>query len=321
MTTRRTGILTALVLTAVLFGSMPGLLRTALTHDPNRMAQVLRPPRLRTLTVWKLGSSCGDGTLIARACTAFEKQHRGVRVFLRTADAQEVADPQAVLPDLVLFETGSMNMPDKVFVPLLDEQEPSGTLAGVCYAVPLWLAPNVLSLPLGQTEADWERLVQPGALKLPEGVALQQLLCMCPQPLRASLIRQTEPPVKDAAQVRTLDGHMKAAQSEEITAVLLTPAVSDRVRYAALCRDGEDARAFLRFLRSDFAGEAPALGLIPVSCEAQAQEEIVQKAIGLFAGVKTLPNAFAHLKDELKALCRDAFLRGTDPVETLLKLR
>lgn len=311
MTTRRTGVLTALLLTALLFWAMPGLLRTALTHDENRMAQVLRPPKLRTLTVWKLGSGCGDGKLIAQACTAFEKQHKGVRIFLRSSDMQELAEPQAVLPDLVLFETGSLNIPDKVFLPLLDEKEPSGMFGGVCYAVPLWLAPNVLCV----SHLDWERLVQPGMLALPEGVALQQLMCMCSYPLREKLIRQTDAPMKDAAQVRPL------AKRGESEAVLLAPAVSDCVRYASLCRDSADARAFVQFLRTEFAKEAPAFGLIPTDCEVQSQDALTQQAIDLFAGTKTLPNAFAHLKNELHALCLDAFKRGQDPVETLLKLR
>ena len=266
------------------------------------------------LTVWMLGSDCADGKLIAKACAEFEKQHKGVRVFLRMADAQELTHPEAVRPDVVLLESGSINIPDQVFVPLLDETEPSGMFAGVCYAVPLWLAPNVLCLMDGSMQIDWAKLVQPGALRLPEGVALQQLLCMCPYPLREALSRQTDAPGRNAAQVCTL----AQAKEKEGAVIVLTPAVSDRVRYAALCRDHQDTRDFLQFLQGV---DASAYGLLSLHTQAQTQEERVQKAAELFAGVKTLPNAFAHLRSERKALCRDAFLRGEDPVETLLKLR
>lgn len=327
MTTRRTGILSALLLTAALFACMPGLLRTALLPDRNRMAQVLRPPEMRMLTVWRIGSGCGDERLIAKACADFEKEHRGVRVFLRTAHAQELADERSVLPDAVLFETGSITVPEKVFLPVLDAAEPSALFAGVCYAVPLWLAPHVLSLPAGWVqegaeELPWQRIVQPGALRRPEGVALQQLVCMCPLPFRRQLIaglQQAQPNAQ--AQVRTLAAHQRAAQSEDLRGFVLAPAVSDRVRYAALCRDHEDARAFVRFLQASGAQQAGTYSLVSLAGEAPQGEGLLQQATLRFSGTRTLPNAFAHLKNEINALCGEAFLRGADPVETLLKLR
>ena len=353
MTSRRMGTLSALIATAVLFACMPGLLRSAVPTDFNRMDERLRPPRLRTLTVWMVGSETADRKLISQACASFEKERKGVRIFLRNADAQELLTPDAVLPDAVLFETGGVNMPEKVFVPLADEKDPSCMYAGVCYAVPLWLSPNVLSLPrswldrtavqerrqasllavatpepqssacdvLSAQELPWEQLVQPGAVQLLPGVAMQQLLSMCPYPLRESLSRNAEMQAAQA-QVRTLSQYLRAVETgEDSAACLLAPAVSDRVRYAALCRDSGDARAFLLHLQQTGAQSAPALGLIPTRGEAVSSHVLVRQAMDLFSGTRTLPNAFVHTKEEIRTLCSDAFRRCADPVETLLKLR
>jgi len=348
MTTRRTGILTALLLTAALFCAMPGLLRTAVTHDGNRMDERLRPPQMRTLTVWLLPGETDDRKLILNACTAFEKEQRGVRVFLRKADPEELTAPGAVLPDVALFETGGVNMPEKAFVPLADEKESSGMYAGVSYAVPLWLSPNVLCIPQawlsegGNAETygesllasstpepqqsrrileaqalPWTRLVQDEALEKPEGVALEQLLCMCPYPLRQRLSAAAASAAEGAA-VHTLAQAMRDPQG---AVCVMTPAVSDRVRYAALCRDGEDARAFVTFLRERMGAEALDAGLLMLAGTEESPDPLVRQAQAVFGASHTLPNAFAHTRIELKALCAEAFDRCADPVETLLKLR
>lgn len=348
MRTRYTGTITALLLTAALFLCVPGLWRMAQTGDANRMDVRLRPPRMHTLTVWLLGDETEDRKLILQACTAFEKAQRGVRVFLRRADAQDLTAPDAVVPDVALFETGGVNMPEKVFVPLADAAESSGMFAGVSYAVPLWLSPNVLCFAQGWFSEDgnaetygesllasstpkpqqsrrileaqelpWTRLVQAGALKKPQGVALEQLLCMCPYPLRQQLSASAAASAQ-GAEVRTLAQAMRDPQA---AVCVMTPAVSDRVRYAALCRDGEDARAFVAFLQDQMGAEALAAGLLPLAGTAESPDPLVRQAQAVFGAAHTLPNAFAHTQTELKALCADAFDRCADPVETLLKLR
>ena len=102
---------------------------------------------------------------------------------------------------------------------------------------------------------------------------------------------------------------------------MLTPAVSDRVRYAALCRDGEDARAFLAFLRKDWQRETPAYGLLPLQEQPLQSDPLFSSLQLLFKENAALPNAFAHTREELNALCLDGFSRLADPVETLLRLR
>ena len=77
----------------------------------------LRPARMRTLTVWLMPGGVNDRKLLNQACAAFEKQQSGVRVFLRTVTAEEWTAADAVLPDVALLATGSLNIPERVLVP------------------------------------------------------------------------------------------------------------------------------------------------------------------------------------------------------------
>ena len=356
MTSRRTGLITALVLTAALFLAMPGLVRTLLLSDAGRAHESLRPQRMRTLTVWLLGSETGDRALIARAAAAYEKAHSGVRIFLRVVSAEEFTAPDAVLPDVALYETGSLNIPEKVFVPLAEQGDSSGMLAGVSYAIPLWLSPNVLTLPaswlsgaqvpapkadsllaastpepaqedlsvLSPEALPWKRLVQPGAIAPTEGTALMQLLSLCPYPLRKAFTNAAAiEAAPDCARVETLQSHLAAVKNgEAVAGCVLSPAVSDRVRYVSLCRESKEAQAFVQFLRTQTAQDALASSLIPLTDQAlSCPEALSHQALLLFQRSHTLPNAFAHTRGELLSLCRDAFLRCADPVETLLRLR
>ena len=142
MSARRAGLLSALLATAALLCALPGLWRGAMQADPNRMDERLRPPRARTLTVWLLPGNVEDRKLLNEACAAFEKEGGGVRVFLRTVDAQELLAPDAVLPDVALLASGSLTEPERALLPLGGEGEmdASGKSGGVCYAMPLWLA-------------------------------------------------------------------------------------------------------------------------------------------------------------------------------------
>lgn len=292
MRSRRSGVITALLLTAVLFAAMPGVVRSCLPKDTNRMDERLRPSRLRMMTVWLIPGVMDDTALIRQLCAQFEKEHDGVRIFLRTARAEELYGEGAVLPDAVLFDTGSVTDPEGVFLPLAGEGHASGLWGGVRYAQPLWMDVNVLCMP---RELSWEERVQQ-PVKVPAGTALQQLQLMCPQPLRSRLTLGD-----GGAEVRTLRRHMRL--KDGFFSQPMTPAVSDRVRYMALCRDGEDARAFLLFLSHAAQAEQEHFALV-------SDEEVI-----------TLPNAFAHSREGLESLCLHAFESGLDPVETLLRLR
>jgi len=381
---RHAGTLSALLLTAALMCAMPGLVR--LPADSTRIDQRLRPAELRTLTVWLMPGDVGDRKLLNGLCAAFEKENDGVRIFLRVVTADELTGESAVLPDVALFETGDIAVPDQVFLPLNGAfgQDASGMHAGVRRAVPLWLAPNVLSVPaswlqsgaaqhtarpesllaaatavpqpddravLRPDELPWAQMVRSGAVETPSGVGLQQLLADCPQQLRVLLISSASgqsvpqpapspstelwstslpksagasptpmPPLSGTARLETLSAHQTRLQKgEALSACVPSLAVSNRVRYAALCRDCKDAQAFVQFLLSHGA-TALQHGLIPPGCEADAADVLTQALVQAYARC-ALPNAFAHTRQELLALCEDGFKRNQEPVETLLRLR
>lgn len=354
---RRASLLLSLLMTAALIYLLPGIMSGLGSGDGNRMDERLRPARMRTLTVWLMPGGVNDRKLLNQACAAFEKQQSGVRVFLRTVTAEEWTAADAVLPDVALLATGSLNIPERVLVPLagIEEAGASGRSGGVTYALPLWLEANVLSFPtawiasastaqpapsallaspppermdsgmIAAEDLPWRKLLEPGVLALPEGVALQQLMFFCPVQIRGELAALGERPEGAEVQARvcTLGEHLAAVRGGEArTACLLAPAVSDRVRYAAIARDGEDARAFVDMLASgDWQAQAAAMDMVPALVQDGAANEMTHAALERFSQGMTLPNAFSHAAEELRSLCLDAFLRAADPVETLLRLR
>ena len=340
---RRGAVLSALLLTALLLYLWPGLLKGLWTEEDNRMADELRPAQRRDLTLWWIPGETGDQRCISRLCTRLEKETPGLRVFLRRADAAELTAPDTLLPDAVLFGTGDVVNPEQLFLPLTlsgdDGNLSSGRSGGETYALPLWYEENVLSVPggwleesgapsvtaeprslLGQASATrtpeqdeapsvpWRRLLEKDALWVSPGTAGPQLLFTAPASLRTELasaaLASAEKPAKGAARVWSRREHLAAAQKEALTAFPLRPAVSNRTRYAALCRNTAETRTLLSFLISSACREeAEAAGLVPAG------------------NADSLPNAFAHTREELNALCADGLRRGLDPVEILLRLR
>ncbi|MEG0640093.1 MAG: hypothetical protein RR824_08630 [Clostridia bacterium] len=393
MHTRRASLFVALLFTAALLCAMPSLLESLHAQDTNRMDERLRPARSRTLTLWLLGDEVHDDPLLSELCALFEKQTDGVRVFLRRVSASEPTEKNAVLPDLLLYTTGTIVNPEQLFLPLSNaERIPadallSGKSSGESYALPLWYAPSILSLPAGWLRQEgtptatprpqsffdlgtpapkiakqdvpptltadalpWRRLLQKGALVPPTGLALQQLLFSCPLSVRGELIAactdnasvstggaastaspKASPPAMDAnaspplpqAQVLTLAQYQLCIKANaDLIACPLMPAASDAVRYISLCRNGSDARAFLHFVLSDTAQQA-ALShqLLPVVPLAASADPLTAELQACYQGGLLFPNAFAHARQELQALCMDAFLSAANPVETLLRLR
>ena len=276
---RHAGVLSSLVLTAALLCAMPGLLK--MPAQPNRADESLRPAQLRTMTVWLMPGEVGDRKLLGRLCAAFEKEHDGVRIFLRVVTSDEFDGETAVLPDVALFETGDAIAPEKVFLPIGDAHDPSGSHAGTAYAMPLWLAPNVLSIPQawlekapsavpradsllaaatavplqensGLVEAEevpWSMLMQPGAVAKPEGVGWQQLLATCPGEWRARLVSgvldlQAEPPVPSDALITTRP-ISRGASPTPMPAIATPARVETLAQHLSRLKNGEAVSAFV----------------------------------------------------------------------------
>lgn len=102
----------------------------------------------------------------------------------------------------------------------------------------------------------------------------------------------------------------------------MEPFVSDRVRYVSLCRDSDLSRAFVRFLLGrERQTAALSRGLMPCAVSEDATDPLAAAMLGRMRAGVSLPNAFAHTREELLSLCADGFSRAADPVETLLSLR
>ncbi len=207
-----------------------------------------------------------------------------------------------------------------------------------------------------QPDIPWSLLLEPGALVPPEDVPLQQLLAMCPLSLRAGLcqavlspqatpvptpqkqgkIRPTPAQAQGSkAQVMTLAAYEAAvAAGQDIYGFPMTPAVTEKVLLAGLCQNNDLAKAFIRHMLSPQAqGSLWAHGLLPVAAGqggspqktegqlAPGQSLMAQHLDTLYQTNLFFPSAFEYTPQERKALCLDGFVRGADPVQTLLRLR
>lgn len=357
---RYAGVLSALLVTALLFWLLPGLVTQRLS-DTGRTEQSLKPARARTMVVWVTSWQPEDRSLLSGLCTAFEKQNPGLRIYLRRVDAEELYTPGAVLPDVVLHAPGEIPAPEKVLLPLAapagypENAVWSGMHQGSLYALPLWYSPNVLCLPSGWLGADaqapqapddshayftletpvpatmppsftaeslpWARITAPGAVYADSAIGFVQLMLLCPGGIRQELAQclpQIATPPEDAVVLRTLQSHL-AAEDGRIPVALPT-VTSLRVRYASLCRRGEDAEAFLLYL-SRAAAVVEGKQLVHAGGGSGGAGGLLGQTITLAASGQLLPNAFIMPLEAMEGLCLQDFAAGTDPVVTMLKLR
>lgn len=195
-------------------------------------------------------------------------------------------------------------------------------------------------------EIPWGELSALGLKEPPVGVAWQQLLAMCPQARKTELIARlyvtpgstqkpsptptgqqpaakTGPETSPKARVMSLQS-FQAAGDENTVGYPMVPAVSDHVAFLGLCRNHELSRAFLWHLLSTESQKGLyAYGLMPVAqgVEAPQGASVAAEVAAAFQNGLLFPNAFEYTKQERESLCADAFARGADPVETLLRLQ
>ena len=100
-----------------------GLCTAAVWGDTPRAAQVpgLSARDRILLRIWAVDSPGGALTWLKEQLRAFEKAHPGISTYLRTVSTAELSDPEAVLPDMLLYMPGSLTDPQQHFLPLAGE--------------------------------------------------------------------------------------------------------------------------------------------------------------------------------------------------------
>lgn len=360
---RRLQTLASLLLAAGLLLALPGTLAGLRERGQSRLSERLTPPEARTFTVWVVRDATASLPAIKRLCAAFEKANAGVRVFLRQADASELTAKDAALPDVVLFSPCELREPEQYLLPLIglhcrEDALTAGRSQMLQYAVPLWVAPGVLSVPAAWCESaarapaptsrfsllpavtpeapeetpeppgvPWARLCEKGAIQAPEGLGWQQLLLAAPAEHRARLtaaLTAGGAPDKPCARVTTLSAFRAALSAGEALQGFALPALTHDVLLLGACRDGALSERFLALaLSEETQASLSAYALVGV---AEGADQGWQDALGgeiakAYARSMLLPNAFTYAREELYALCEGDFGRGVDPVETALRLR
>ena len=78
----------------------------------------LTPTERTLLRIWAVDSPGGGLAWLKGQLRAFEKQHPGISTYLRSVSADELTNPDALLPDVVLYMPSSLTEPQEVFLPL-----------------------------------------------------------------------------------------------------------------------------------------------------------------------------------------------------------
>lgn len=348
---RRLSVLSALLATALLLYSMPGLL-TRYFSSAGRTDDRLKPAKARTMVVWVTSWMEEDRKLIASLCTAFEKQQPGLRIYLRRADAQELSVPDAVLPDVVLHVTGDISSPTDGLISItLPAEMQNGTAASGCfqgrqYGIPLWYSPMVFSVPKAWFVPEGQQ--EPGVMsEVGQAYFAQKPIQPEETASAASFADLPWNRLLDAGQVisengvglclLTLECPLSLRQEwRKLTPVLRKPEAGD----AAVCSlnthraRGQEATALslpnagqrARYVSLCREGEDTTAFLrFLLSGEAQqaAREALLLPMLGEANLTEEifLPNAFSMDQTNMDQHCIHGIAAGEDPVATLLKLR
>lgn len=110
-------LFTAMLCIAALYFAFVASVDVSVPHDLPGLTAKERV----LLRVWVLDAPGGGQAWLRGQVNAFEKQHRGVTVYLRQATADELSALDAILPDMVLYQPGSLTDPAAVFLPLSGE--------------------------------------------------------------------------------------------------------------------------------------------------------------------------------------------------------
>ena len=118
----------------------------------------LREKERTLLRIWVVDAPGGGQAWLKGQLRAFEKQNPGVSTYLRTVSREDIADPDAVLPDVLLYMPGDITAPQGLFLPiaggatlwedglLREELLRCGRWQGQQYGLPLCWAGWVLAI-------------------------------------------------------------------------------------------------------------------------------------------------------------------------------
>lgn len=124
----RKGIRIVLQMAAVLLiFALLMLLRRMLAAPPKEVPGLTGHERV-LLRIWAVDAPGGGQAWLNTQLRAWEKQTPGVRTYLRQVSADELYAEDAVLPDVVLYMPGNVQLPDQLFLPLTGEAAESGIL-------------------------------------------------------------------------------------------------------------------------------------------------------------------------------------------------
>ena len=70
------------------------------------------------LRIWTVSSPGGGQAWLKQQLRAFEKANPGISTWVRTVSPKDIADPDAVLPDVVFYMPGDLTAPETLFLPL-----------------------------------------------------------------------------------------------------------------------------------------------------------------------------------------------------------
>ena len=73
------------------------------------------------LRIWVVNAPGGGQAWLRQQLGAFEKAYPGVGTWVRTVTPEELSEPDAVLPDVILYMPGDVTEPQKLFLPLSGE--------------------------------------------------------------------------------------------------------------------------------------------------------------------------------------------------------
>ena len=92
------------------------------THLPDaaRLPSLAAKER-KLLRIWTISAPGGGQAWLKDQLRLFEKQHPGISTYLRTVSSEELSQPDAVLPDVVLYMPGDVTEPAASFLPLSGE--------------------------------------------------------------------------------------------------------------------------------------------------------------------------------------------------------